>query len=59
MPKDLHRLKPKGIHTKLGGDYNRRWMEWLEKNPNPTPEEVIRFRDEIVKEFGIDVFRPR
>jgi len=37
--------------------YNSRWSDWLGKNPNATADDVLRFAEELAREYGY-TFRP-
>ena len=51
IPDWLHTKNPLGIHTKLGGDWNAKWAEWIGKNPSATAEEVTARLGQMVEEF--------
>jgi hypothetical protein len=53
LPVDKHILKPNGIHTKLGGNWNGEWKKFFEKNPNPTKEDILNHMNTLRKDFGI------
>ena len=48
-----HRLKPNGLHTKDGGDWNGVWENWMGKNPNATRAQVLRQLQKMKKDFKI------
>jgi hypothetical protein len=48
-----HRLKPGGIHTKGGGDWNRVWDDFFEANPNATKEQILQQVERMRRDFGI------
>lgn len=56
IPEDVH----KGIHSGPGGGaYNQAWKDSLDSlGRSPTVDDVLRFREQITKQFGIDVYRP-
>ncbi len=57
----IPRKKHKEIHKGKGsgGDFNRRWEAELDKLPGEAEvEDVLRIRDALVKEFGLDGYRP-
>jgi hypothetical protein len=56
IPEDVH----KGIHTGAGGGaYNQAWKDALEGlGRAPAVDDILRFRDQITKQFGIDIYRP-
>jgi hypothetical protein len=49
--------KSNGIHTNLGGNWNKVWKKWMapyEKNGTyPSPEKVLEQMNNMRKEFGI------
>jgi len=54
---------PEEVHKKIhagpgGGRYNERWIEEIRKLEKITPEAVVEIRDRLVKEFGLDPWRP-
>jgi len=49
-----HRLKPGGIHTSAGGNYNAQWKAYIGKHAQATKQEVLRFLNKLEKELGID-----
>jgi RHS repeat-associated protein len=52
LPDVKHTKKPHGIHT--GPDnWNRRWKDWIEQNPNAKKCDVLKFLKKLRKEFGI------
>jgi hypothetical protein len=58
LEKGLHRLKKSnGIHTNLGGNWNRVWKEWIapykKSETYPSPEQVLEKLNNMRKEFGI------
>ncbi|RMD64559.1 DUF2380 domain-containing protein, partial [Candidatus Parcubacteria bacterium] len=59
IPEDVHREIHKGAR---GGLYNERWKEELaviiESGQRITVENVLRIRDKLIKEFGLEVYRP-
>ena len=55
IPEEIH----KNIHSGPGGGrYNARWIEELGKLKEITPEAILEIRDRLVKEFGLDPWRP-
>jgi RHS repeat-associated protein len=48
-----HRLRPNGLHTKGGGDWNGVWEDWIGKNPNATRAQVLRQLEKMKKDFKI------
>jgi RHS repeat-associated protein len=53
LDKAKHRLKPNGVHTIDGGNWNKRWDEFFEANPFATKEEILEFMNKLRTEFGI------
>jgi len=58
IPEDVH----KDIHRgPRGGMYNERWKEELqaisETGRKVTVEDVLRIRDQLIKEFGLEMYR--
>jgi hypothetical protein len=59
LARAAHRLKPNGIHTKLGGNWNKVWQQWIEEHPNATPQAIIEQAKQMLAAVGIgagDVF---
>jgi hypothetical protein len=56
IPEDVHR----GIHTGAGGDaYNQAWFDELANlGRAPTVDDIVPLREQITKQFGIDIYRP-
>ena len=56
IPEDLH----KAIHQGAGGGaYNQAWKDALEAlGREPTVDDVLRLREQITKQFGIDGYGP-
>ncbi|MBI4835556.1 MAG: DUF2380 domain-containing protein [Planctomycetes bacterium] len=49
-----HRLKSgKGIHTLLGGNWNKVWEEWILRNPDATSGQILNQLKAMRKKFGI------
>jgi RHS repeat-associated protein len=48
-----HRLKPGGIHTKAGGDWNGVWDKFFEVNPNATKDQILNQLRQMRADFGI------
>ncbi len=56
IPEDLHRAIHKGPR---GGAYNEAFKRRLrELGREPTPADVRQIRDDLVKQFGLEPFRP-
>jgi predicted lipoprotein DUF2380 len=53
MSSQEHRLKPKGIHTKGGGNWNKVWTEFLADPRNRTVPRIMRQLEKMIKDFGI------
>jgi hypothetical protein len=49
----VHRLKPGGIHTKAGGNWNAAWKQWIENHPNATPQQILNQGKKFFVDFGI------
>jgi RHS repeat-associated protein len=59
LERAVHRLKPNGLHTTSGGDWNGAWRRWIADHPNATPQEILNQGKKFVIEFGVgagDVF---
>jgi hypothetical protein len=59
LTKAVHRLKPGGLHTKSGGNWNAAWKKWIEEHPNATPQQILNQGKKFLAEFGVgagDVF---
>jgi RHS repeat-associated protein len=56
IPEDLH----KAIHEgRGGGAYNDAFKQRLrDLGRDPAPDDVVRIRDDLVKQFGLEGFRP-
>jgi len=56
IPEDVH----VGIHAGPGGGaYNQAWKDGLEAlGREPTVDDILRLREEITKDFGIDIYGP-
>jgi hypothetical protein len=55
IPLDVakHRLKPDGIHTKGGGDWNKVWTDFFKNNQLATQEQILEQLARMRKQFGI------
>lgn len=53
LERAVHRLRPNGIHTRGGGNWNEVWRQWRAKNPNATLEEIMNQGKQMLKDFGI------
>jgi RHS repeat-associated protein len=50
----LHRLKKfGGIHTKLGGNWNARWGQFIKDYPTASKQEIFDFARKLIGEFGL------
>jgi Predicted lipoprotein of unknown function (DUF2380) len=59
LTRAAHRLKPGGLHTKSGGNWNAVWKQWIEEHPNASPQEILNQGEKFLIEFGVgagDVF---
>jgi len=55
MPEDLH----KAIHQGAGGgQYNQFFLDKLKDTPTPSVDDILRWREEAIKKFGLEGFRP-
>ncbi len=52
LPRDLHRLKPYGLHTGLE-NWNKMWLEFFIKNPNATKEKILQHLDWMMRRYGL------
>jgi Ca2+-binding RTX toxin-like protein len=55
IPEDLHKDIHRGAQ---GGPYNKFFKDKLADNPEPTVEDVLGWREEAIKKFGLEEFRP-
>jgi RHS repeat-associated protein len=53
LPRSRHRLKPDGIHTNSGGNWNKVWDNFIQKNPNATRDQILHKLDQMRRDFGI------
>ena len=53
LDKAKHRLKPGGIHTNDGGNWNKEWKKFRDANPSATKEEILEHLDHLRTKFGI------
>ncbi len=49
IPRDQHRLRPNGLHTREIS-WNAQWKRFFNENSSPTPEEVFRHLNEMIRE---------
>lgn len=55
LPQSLHTRLPDGIHTgPYPESWNGRWDDWIANHPNATRDEIIRFREQLAREFDIE-----
>ncbi|NIN69496.1 MAG: DUF2380 domain-containing protein, partial [Anaerolineae bacterium] len=59
IPAGLHTYKPKGLHTNLGGNWNRTWDTWQQANQGATRYDVLRQSVRMMDRSGIRQFRRR
>ena len=64
IPADEHIALHK--RNRVGGDYNKRWAEELQKleikmpdKSKWTKDDILNIRDKLTKEFGIDKYKPK
>lgn len=53
MDKAKHRLKPGGVHTIDGGNWNKEWKKFIEANREATKEQILEKMNELRAKFGI------
>ena len=53
LERGIHRLKPNGIHTTLGGNWNTVWQKWIADHPNASPDEIMKQAKKMLVDFGI------
>jgi len=53
LPVDVHRLTPNGIHTNLGGNWNKAWDAFFTKYPKATKAQILAEKDRLIKEFNL------
>jgi hypothetical protein len=53
LDKSLHTVKPNGIHTIQGGNWNAVWKEFFEANPNATKGQILQQLQKMRKAFRI------
>ncbi len=53
LTKDIHSLKPNGIHTKGGGNWNAVWKQFFETHKKPEREQILEQLEKMRKDFGI------
>jgi RHS repeat-associated core domain len=60
IPKDVHRLKPDGLHTTtnpLGQTWNAAWKDFFMKNPDFSKADVLNQWEYMIQKTGIDKFK--
>ncbi|MFB3883453.1 MAG: RHS repeat-associated core domain-containing protein [Armatimonadota bacterium] len=57
LPAGRHTYNPLGVHTNLGGNWNRAWETWQGANPGATRYDVLRQGVRMMKDFGISQYR--
>ena len=54
LPKDVHRLRPGGIHTgPYEGSSNGQWQQFFNDNPNYTQQDVLNQLAKMKQSFGV------
>ncbi len=53
LPKDAHRLKPNGIHTNGGGNWNKVWKKYIDEYPNASRSDILEQMKRMREQFGI------
>jgi len=53
MPISRHILKPNGIHTNSGGNWNKVWKDFIEANPKAKAGEILEQLDTMKNAFGL------
>lgn len=53
LDKAKHRLKPGGIHTIDGGNWNKEWDDFMEQFPNANKEQILEHLEKLRAKFGI------
>ncbi|MBL9076038.1 MAG: DUF2380 domain-containing protein [Planctomycetes bacterium] len=48
-----HILKPSGVHTRGGGNWNKVWAKFFERNPGASKEQILKQLTQMRKDFGI------
>jgi RHS repeat-associated protein len=60
LPKDVHRLKPNGLHTTtnpLGQTWNASWKDFFMKNPDFSKTDVLNQWQNMIDTTGIGKFK--
>jgi RHS repeat-associated protein len=53
VEKSEHRLKPKGFHTRGGGNWNKQWRTFFKDVENHKPERVLDQLFQMLRDFNI------
>ncbi len=53
LDKAKHRLKPNGVHTKQGGNWNKQWDNFFEKFPEASKEQILEQMSNMRQALGI------
>ncbi len=55
IPLDVakHRLKPDGVHTIGGGNWNKVWKEYFDATPNASRAQILEQLAKMREQFGI------
>ncbi|MFN8138192.1 MAG: DUF2380 domain-containing protein [Fimbriimonadales bacterium] len=49
----MHRLKPWGIHTIDGGNWNKCWERFFDQNPNANKDQILDYLQVLIDHFGL------
>lgn len=53
LPKELHRLKPGGLHTG-SRNWNKQWRKFFQENPNATKSEILQHLEKMKNDFNLE-----
>jgi hypothetical protein len=53
LEKWRHRLKPYGVHTNSGGNWNKVWKQFFKDFPKANKEQILKQLNKMRKDFGI------
>jgi len=53
LPKGKHTLKPDGIHTNSGGNWNKVWKEFFRETPSYSKQDILDQLAKMREQFGI------
>jgi hypothetical protein len=53
LPAEKHILKPNGVHTNLGGNWNKQWKEFFDKYPEAERWRILKQLQKMRREFGV------